>query len=99
MARKKTLDEQVIALMKEHNLNTLSFGMMLSGGRYIPVVQVHGEGQDGVSRCVLGDHKEPTIFAQVGKSIGKLNEMRAVGSVKIDDSSPMKEADVDVAAS
>lgn len=79
-----TLEEQLLALIEEHNLTTISLSVSrLKDGTVFYSSNAHGPDANGIQRCSGAPHNLRTIKETVAVAIGTLNEMRAVGTVAI----------------
>jgi hypothetical protein len=88
------LEDQLMALMRQNNVCSLSLHLTLKGDGelYFYDAIAHGEKANKQSICASTDLKQPTLASAVSMAIGALNEMRAVGVVKVGELSEMGDA-------
>ena len=96
MARKKTLEAQLIDLLDANDLDGLSLGVSrLDSGRIFFSANAHAKGR----LCTGAEHKFPTLAETVGNAIARMHALRSDQIARVGFLEPMQEPVVDVASS
>lgn len=78
MARRKTLEAQLTALLQKHDLTGISMTIhRLSDGRVFFSSNAHAKAKNGSHFCTIGGNDFPTFNETIGCAIVKMDAERA----------------------